>query len=125
VNLTEFYYRGHVSRSQVPFTIRHDGYTTRAYAYSSIENAGRVVRWSHGGRTYVAKFVAREKVKSKTVKEAILEVLRGSDIALFPDEIWREVRKVLGKKVDARTVKNDLAKLYRRGKVSRLDKSRG
>ena len=124
INLTEYWKRGWVSRSEVSFPVLRGG---RQYAYSCIENAGKVVKWrSSDGRLLQCLFVAysREAVKP-SIKQLILKVLGGSDVALFPVEVHREVCRLAGRSVSLSAVKNGLLALYKKGVLSRLDRARG
>lgn len=125
-NIVNAYYLGHLSRSDKPFVIEGEDYSTRAYAYSSAENSGKVMEWKSQGKDFSARFaVKRENNKQETARQTILHALEKSKIALFADEIWTESKKLLDRKIELPTVKSRLTDLYRKGKVSRLDKTKG
>lgn len=125
VSLTLLYQSGYVARSQEYFMIKHGRNKIKSYAYTCLKNSGKSLSWEYNGEKFIANFVSRKRKENKTVKHAIIEALENSDFALFADEIWLEVRKILGKPINIRSLKNQLTKLYRSGKLSRLDKTKG
>ena len=125
INLTEYWKRGWVSRSEVSFPVLRGG---RQYAYSCVENAGKVVkRRASDGRLLVCRFIlySGDVKKGPTVRDLILKVMRESEVALFPHEVHRRICSLLGRSVSLKAVKNRLYDLYRAGVLSRLDRARG
>jgi len=63
--------------------------------------------------------------RKPTIRELILKVMRGSEVALFPHEVHRWICSLLGRSVSLKAVKNRLYDLYRAGVLGRLDRARG
>jgi len=119
-NLTDMWMRGELSRSDKPLPQPEGGL---AYAYSTIENAGKTITWTYNGVTYTAKFVAKNR--RRKVKDMIIEVLKDSDVGLFSDEIHARIRGKFSAEASLKRVRNALTELYRKGRVSRLDNTKG
>ena len=125
VSLTLLYWQGLIARSSSPFWLSLNGSKVKAYAYTSIKNSSKFLSWKFNGQELKAFFKSKKRKRRKTIGDLVLEVLHERGIALFADEILVEIRKRCGKPIHIRSLKNVLLKLYRTGKLSRLDKTKG